>query len=87
MTWESLLQSLDGPATLTGELDEEGAEALRLAELNGLHLTLLPAAYRLRRAGHLAEAAWARLNTHKETFPAADLQPLILKLEARADSP
>ncbi len=85
MTWERLIASLDGPASLTGEIDDEGAAAIQLAQLNNLSLTLVPAAHRLRRAGYLAELAWARLRTGKETFPAADLQPLILKLEAKAE--
>jgi tRNA threonylcarbamoyladenosine biosynthesis protein TsaB len=85
MTWASLVDSLDGPASLTGELDDEGLEAVREAERSGLQLSLLPAAHRLRRAGHLAELAWMRLKGRKETFPAADLLPLVLKPEAKAE--
>jgi tRNA threonylcarbamoyladenosine biosynthesis protein TsaB len=83
MTWDDLVASLDGPAMLTGEVDEDGAAALQQAEQAGIKLTLLPATHRLRRAGDLAEAAWSRLNAKQETFPAPDLQPLILKLESK----
>lgn len=85
MTWESLLKSLDGPAVLTGEVDAEGADLLQSVEAGQLSLTVAPAAHRLRRAGHLAELAWSRLKARKETFPAADLQPLILKLDTKAE--
>ncbi len=85
MTWESLLKSLDGPAVLTGEVDAEGADLLQSVEAAQLSLTVAPAAHRLRRAGHLAELAWSRLKARKETFPAADLQPLILKLDTKAE--
>jgi tRNA threonylcarbamoyladenosine biosynthesis protein TsaB len=80
MTWDTLFDSVDGTAYLSGEIDDEGQSALAIAQANDVPITLIPAAYRLRRAGFLAEEAWARLKDSKSTdFPAAKLKPVELK--------
>lgn len=80
MTWENLFTSIDGTAYLSGEMDEEGQAALTAAQANATPITLIPAAYRVRRAGFLAEEAWTRLKSAKSTdFPAAQLNPVELK--------
>jgi tRNA threonylcarbamoyladenosine biosynthesis protein TsaB len=80
MTWESLFASIDGTAYLSGEIDEEGQVTLVGAQANDIPITLIPAAYRLRRAGFLAEEAWTRLKNAKSAdFPAAGLNPIDLK--------
>ncbi len=80
MDWESLFSSIDGTAYLSGEIDEEGQEALAEAQAKECSVSLIPSAYRMRRAGFLAEEAWTRLNADKNAkFPASELQPMVLK--------
>ncbi len=81
MNWEELFDSVDAPAYLTGEVDAAGREALE-ARTKDVPVVLAPAAYRLRRAGFLAEAAWVRLKAGKEDFTAAKLTPIYLKTTA-----
>jgi len=77
MTWDSLFTSVDGTAYLSGEIDAEGQGALAAAQANAVPITLIAPAYRLRRAGFLAEEAWARLlNGKSADFPAAKLIPI-----------
>jgi tRNA threonylcarbamoyladenosine biosynthesis protein TsaB len=79
MTWETLFASIDGPTHLTGEVNETGYQALLLAQERGIPVTLAPAAFRLRRAGFLAEEAWERYNADHDAFPAANLVPFYIK--------
>jgi tRNA threonylcarbamoyladenosine biosynthesis protein TsaB len=81
MTWESLFSSIDGTAYLSGEIDDEGQEELAAAQKKDVPVTLIPPAYRLRRAGFLAEEAWSQLKNGKAAdFPPAKLAPVNLKL-------
>lgn len=85
MTWDSLFSSVDGNAYLSGEIDEEGQDALTEAQAKEVPITLIAPAYRLRRAGFLAEEAWTQLNNGKSAdFAAAKLLPVELKM---ADAP
>jgi tRNA threonylcarbamoyladenosine biosynthesis protein TsaB len=61
--WEALLTDLAeaGPVVISGEIDANGVKALTAAQEAGQPLTLAPASDRLRRAGFLADLAWARL--------------------------
>jgi tRNA threonylcarbamoyladenosine biosynthesis protein TsaB len=79
MLWEELLASIDGPAYITGEINEEGFEALAAAQGRKTPVTLAPSAFRLRRAGFLAEEAWTRYNADRMAFPAARLTPIYVK--------
>jgi tRNA threonylcarbamoyladenosine biosynthesis protein TsaB len=79
MSWEMLIATIDGTATVTGEIDSEGIEALTTAQAEGVPVTIASAAHRLRRAGFLAEEAWARLRGHEDDFPAARLVPTYVK--------
>jgi tRNA threonylcarbamoyladenosine biosynthesis protein TsaB len=81
MEWETLFASIDGPTHLTGEVNETGYQALLLAQEQGIPVTLAPAAYRLRRAGFLAEEAWTRYNADHDAFPAAKLVPFYIKTQ------
>lgn len=79
MEWGELMETIDGPAYITGEIDRDGHRAIAEAQLN---LTLLPAAYRMRRAGFLAESAWTQLNEAGEdrsAFDPAKLLPVYIK--------
>ncbi len=83
--WPSLLSSIDGPAFIAGDIDEDGKAALLEAQANGVSVRLAPAVYRLRRAGFLAEEALALLAELGETaFNPAHLVPLYIKTK---DSP
>jgi len=84
MNWETLIASIDGAAHIAGEVDEQGHLTLGEAVENGLPVTLAPAAFRLRRAGFLAEEAWERLKSGKEEFDAVHVAPIYVKTK---DSP
>lgn len=85
MNWEQLLDTIDGPAYLTGEINTAGFEAIQEAESRGIPIKLAPPVYRLRRAGHLAEVAWTQLNAINEEdmaqFHPAQITPIYLKTE------
>lgn len=70
--WAGLIESLDGAATITGDIDAAGLTALKDAQASGVAVTVAPAGYRLRRAGILAEMAWSRL---RKADDAADFSP------------
>lgn len=74
-TWDNLAEEIDEPTLFCGEVDQAGADAL--ARL-GDRAVLLPAAWRLRRAGFLAELGWQRLNRGEVDDPSA-LTPIYLK--------
>lgn len=65
-TWSDLVTRIQNPALVAGEVDLDGAICVDSAPL----LTLASAAYRLRRAGFLAELAWARLRAGRTDNPA-----------------
>lgn len=73
-TWEELIAEVERPTLFCGEIDERGAELLR--GLQGM-ATQLPAAHSLRRAGFLAEVAWARIRRGEMDDPVA-LVPIYL---------
>jgi tRNA threonylcarbamoyladenosine biosynthesis protein TsaB len=76
-TWPELAAEIaeaDRDATLCGELDARGLEAL--ADAAG-RIHIVPPARRLRRAGYLAELAWERLVRDDADDPAG-LQPIYL---------
>jgi tRNA threonylcarbamoyladenosine biosynthesis protein TsaB len=78
MTWDSLIESIDGPATLTGEIDAQGFLALEEAQQREMPISIAAAAHRLRRAGFLAEAAWDQLQASADHDP-AQVVPLYVK--------
>lgn len=57
MSWEALIGTLDGPTCISGEIDEAGRDVIAHS---GRPITVSPPAVSLRRAGFLAELAWAR---------------------------
>ena len=63
-TWPELLDMIDGPAYIAGDVDAEGLETLQAAQARQIPVRLAQAAYRLRRAGFLAENALAQLAEH-----------------------
>jgi len=86
MDWETLINSIDGPATLSGEISPEGRASIEAAQATSVPITLASPVLRLRRAGFLAEEAWARLrkSSDKNAFPAAAVAPIYVKTK---DSP
>ena len=73
-TWEDLARTVARPTLFCGEVDERGRTVLE--ELGDLAI-VLPPAWRLRRAGFLAELAWDRLR-RGETDDPATLTPIYL---------
>lgn len=80
MDWDALLDNLDGPAHVTGEINDAGYQRLEAAITNSIPITIVPAAFRLRRAGFLAQEAWERLKTDQD-FDAAKLVPFYIKTQ------
>jgi tRNA threonylcarbamoyladenosine biosynthesis protein TsaB len=84
MAWDALIASIDGPALITGEITAAGFEALEDAKRREVPVAIAPAAFRMRRAGFLAEAAWAQLNENEGgigAFDAARVVPVYIKSE------
>lgn len=81
MDWDTLLTSVDGPAHISGEISPAGHEILARAKDNGTPLTVVPAAFRLRRAGFLAQEAWERFKADENGFDAAKLVPFYIKTQ------
>ncbi len=66
LTWGALVEALDGPTLVCGEIDEAGQAALR--PLKGSVILATPA-HSLRRAGFLAEIGWERLRAGQTDDP------------------
>jgi tRNA threonylcarbamoyladenosine biosynthesis protein TsaB len=66
--WEKLTGQIVLPAIVLGEINVQGLEALRA--LYG-RIEIPPPAQHLRRAGFLADLAWARLRANQVDDPAA----------------
>jgi tRNA threonylcarbamoyladenosine biosynthesis protein TsaB len=81
MDWQALMEKIDGTAFLTGEINDEGFAAINAAQANNLPLTVVPGAFRLRRAGFLAEEALLRLseNSDPKAFDPARVVPFYIK--------
>ena len=73
-TWTTLVERLDQPVLVCGEIDAKGAEVL--AQHDTVAAMLSPA-HSLRRAGFLAEQAWERLR-HGHTDDPDLLVPIYL---------
>ncbi len=84
ITWEALIETLDGTAIITGEVNPYGRELLDKAIADGKPISIASPPYRLRRAGFLAEYAWEqlRLTEDKSDFHPTKLIPLYLKDES-----
>ncbi|HVU13152.1 MAG TPA: tRNA (adenosine(37)-N6)-threonylcarbamoyltransferase complex dimerization subunit type 1 TsaB [Phototrophicaceae bacterium] len=86
MDWDTLIKSIDGPASISGEVSPDGRAAIEAAQQQSLPITLTSPTLRLRRAGFLAEEAWARLraNPDQDAFNADAVAPIYVKTK---DSP
>jgi tRNA threonylcarbamoyladenosine biosynthesis protein TsaB len=85
MDWDTLLSSIDGPAYITGEVDERGRAVIADARAREIPVNIAPPAHRLRRAGFLAETAWERLREAGEdrsAYEAARLAPVYVKSDS-----
>jgi len=77
--WEDLLEGLDGSYYVSGEIDQKGRVAIEAARENEASLTIVDAAYRLRRGGFLAQEAWRRYeNGSPEDFLPTKLVPIYM---------
>lgn len=81
-TWDELLQDLEGSFYVTGEIDAAGRDALQAAKAKDVSVTIMSGAYRLRRAGFLAEEAWRRYHDGTSAdFHPSKLLPIYLKTD------
>ncbi|MCC7449042.1 MAG: tRNA (adenosine(37)-N6)-threonylcarbamoyltransferase complex dimerization subunit type 1 TsaB [Anaerolineae bacterium] len=74
VAWDAVLVDIAGTAVICGEIDADGRAMIERSN-KPLHIT--PPAYRLRRAGFLAELAWARWQ-RGQTDDLAAVTPLYL---------
>jgi tRNA threonylcarbamoyladenosine biosynthesis protein TsaB len=74
-TWDELLQRIQPPLTITGEISPAAQKQIRATSRG---FTVAPAALRVRRAAVLAELAWRRLRRGRLDDPAA-LTPIYLR--------
>jgi tRNA threonylcarbamoyladenosine biosynthesis protein TsaB len=84
--WAALVELIDGKAIITGEVDMDSITALQ--ERDDIDVTVAPAAYRMRRAGFLAEYAWEKLRavdtdalSASDAFPAAHVIPVYVQTD------
>lgn len=82
--WVSLINAIDGAAIITGEIDITGLKFLKDAQGMGIPVTIAPGGVRLRRAGILAELAWARLRAAEsaDEFAPALVTPIYVKTDS-----
>jgi tRNA threonylcarbamoyladenosine biosynthesis protein TsaB len=81
MDWETLFDSIDGPVHLTGEINDHGFEALAGAQAQEIPITVVPSAFRVRRAGFLAQEAWAAYTADPTAYAAALITPFYIKTQ------
>jgi tRNA threonylcarbamoyladenosine biosynthesis protein TsaB len=81
MDWETLLDSIDGPVHLTGEINDYGFEAVEGALAREVPITVVPAAFRVRRASFLAQEAWAAYGADPTGYSAATVTPFYIKTQ------
>lgn len=81
--WPTLIGLIDGEAIITGEIDALGLKALREAQAAGVPVSIAPGSVRLRRAGVLAELAWAQLRAadSAEAFAPERVAPVYIKTD------
>lgn len=77
--WEALIAQSEGPTCVTGEVDTAGKAALESPGARDLPVEVISAAFRLRRAGFLAEEALHQLKEGKKPFKPAHVLPLYIK--------
>jgi tRNA threonylcarbamoyladenosine biosynthesis protein TsaB len=79
--WDDLLETYEDRIYLTGEITSSGLEAIQVAQESGKSITLIQPAYRLQRAGFLAEEAWRQIRdtTEEHDLSADKVMPVYLK--------
>jgi tRNA threonylcarbamoyladenosine biosynthesis protein TsaB len=81
-TWAELLKDLAGSFYITGEIDAAGRDAVQAAKEKDISVTIMSGAYRLRRAGFLAEEAWRRYHEGApHDFHPTKLLPVYVKTD------
>lgn len=81
LSWQEIFEQLDGPATLSGEISDEGYRIIEEAKQANplLKVSIAPASHQLRRTGYLAEMAWHALEARgKQAFSASTLVPVYI---------
>lgn len=85
LEWADLIAEIDGPAYISGEIDDKGRAALVAAQGDDVPVKIAPPVARLRRAGYMAEVAWEELHASDDwprDFPAANVVPVYIKTES-----
>lgn len=77
--WPTLIAMIDAPTMITGEIDADAQMAIDTARAEGKPITLATPAFRFRRAGFLAEEAWAKWREQPDGWTAAALHPIYVK--------
>lgn len=77
---EELIETIDTPSLITGELDASALESLNNAIQAGKPITIVEPAFRLRRASILADIAWQHYQAadDKTIFTKKIIQPIYL---------
>lgn len=77
LEWADAVAWVDAPTLVTGEIDQDGRDALA----NLPDVALVPPAFRLRRAGFLAEYAWEQLRQSSDPrrFDAVSVMPIYMQ--------
>jgi len=83
MTWEKLIETIDGTAVITGEINSHGHEIIETAIASGKPISIASPAIRVRRASYLAHYAWEqfRATENKSVFHPTKLIPLYMQDE------
>jgi tRNA threonylcarbamoyladenosine biosynthesis protein TsaB len=78
LEWGDVVTWIDAPTLVTGEIDQDGRDALATVA----DVTLIAPAFRLRRAGFLAEYAWEQLRQSSDVkrFDALSVMPVYLQM-------
>lgn len=75
-SWQEFIESLDGSSLISGEIDQQGFGVLEAYVDKSIEVA--SGSQRLRRAGYLAEVAYARQDELETTDPAL-ITPIYLK--------
>lgn len=79
LTWTELFETIDGRATIAGEIDAAGRAAYADAVNNAAQVEFAPPVYSLRRASFAAEVAWTRLReSPSDAFAAVTVLPIYI---------
>ena len=74
-TWESLLEQLERPSLIAGEVSQKAIDLVKGLDRD---IQIVPAAASVRRAGYLAELGWQKFKK-KQFADSSTIAPLYLR--------